>query len=92
VGDVFEWHTEGVGGRAQAVRRGARPLQNVAGEAEQPAAPLGRDHLVGREAELVQIVDQAGSSARIGDSCGFQRIEIGHLHSFVPGQRDRWRS
>ncbi len=57
-------------------------MQDITGEPEQPAAPFGFDHLVDREAELVQILDQVGPLAGVGDSGGLQRLEvqgIGHL-------------
>ena len=64
--------------RSRKLRSGGRTLQNVARQAEQPAAALGLDHLLGGEAEAVQVLDQAGPFARVGDSRGFQRIEIDH--------------
>ena len=78
VGELLDGHAERVGGLAQGVDRPARPLQGIAGEPEQPAAALGLHHLLGGEAEAVQVFDQRGSLARIGDSGGLQRIEIDH--------------
>ena len=86
--DVVERRAEHIGGHPQAVDRAARPLQGVTGEAEQPALTLGLDHLVDREAELVEVVDQAGSFARVGDSCSFQCIEIDH-HPSLPAPTPR---
>ena len=76
--DVLEGHAEFVGSGAQTVDRGARPLQNITGKAEQAAPALGLHHLLGSEAKAVQVLDQRGSLARIGDSGGLQRIEIDH--------------
>lgn len=42
-------------------------------------AVSGLDHLVRGEPEVVQIFDQASSLACVGDSSGFQRIEVNHL-------------
>ena len=39
---------------------------------------LGLDHVVGREAETVQVFDETGAVPGVGDSRGFQRIEIDH--------------
>ena len=78
VGELLDGHAELLGGLAQGVDRPARPLQNIAREAEQPAAALGLHHLLGGEAEAVQVFDQRGSLARVGDSGGLQRIEIDH--------------
>jgi len=57
-------------------------LQDITGEPEQPAAPFGLDHLVDGEAKSVQVLDQVGPVARIGDSGSLKRVEvegIGHL-------------
>jgi hypothetical protein len=60
------------------VDRPARPLQNVAGQPEQPTLQLGLHHLFGREVEAGEVFDQGGSLARVDDSGGLQRIEVDH--------------
>jgi hypothetical protein len=74
--------SKGRASASAAVRRlyaGApRPSQRVASQAEQPAATFGLHHLLGGEAEAVQVFDQRGTLARVGDSGGLQRIEIEH--------------
>ncbi len=76
--ELLAGHAELPGGLAEGVHRPARPLQDIAGKAEQAAATLGLHHLLGGEAQAVQVLDQSGSLARIGDSGRFQRIEIDH--------------
>ncbi len=76
--ELVDGHTQVGGGLAQGVRRPARPLQGIAREPEQPAATLGLHHVLGGEAEAVQVFDQRGTLARIGDSGGLKRIEIDH--------------
>jgi hypothetical protein len=83
--DLLDRHTECLGRGAQAVGRAARPQEDVAGEAEQAPAALGVDHVLGGEPEAVQVFDQAGPPARVGDPCGFQGVEIDHLHKCVRG-------
>ena len=85
VRDIIDRHADCPGGRFQAVGRAARPLQNVTGEAEQPAAELGLDHVLGREPETVEVFDEFGAFARVGDARGFQRVEIDHPHKCVSG-------
>jgi hypothetical protein len=70
--------TERFGGSVQGVHRAARSLQSVSSQAEQASVALCLDHVVCGEAEAVQVLDQAGTLAGIGDSCGFQRLEIDH--------------
>ena len=76
--EFVEGHAERLGGGAQGVNRAARPLQSVTCQAEQAAAALGFDHLLGGEPESVQVLDQVRSFPRIGDACGFERVEIDH--------------
>ena len=71
-------HCKPVGGLAEGVDRPARSLQGIAGQPEQAAATLGLDHLVCGEAEAVEVFDQRGAFSGIGDSGGFERIEIDH--------------
>jgi aminomethyltransferase len=61
--------------------RTARALQRIAGKAKEAAGAFGLDHLLGREAELVQVFDQACAFACVGDPRGFQRVEVDHLQS-----------
>ena len=80
--DLVGRYPEFLGRGLQRVDRRPRPGQNITGEAEQPAALLGLDHLLGSEAQIVQVLDQVGPLARIGDPGRLQRIEvqvIGHL-------------
>ncbi|BBX61987.1 hypothetical protein MSAS_11610 [Mycobacterium saskatchewanense] len=67
---------EPLGRGLQRVDRGARPLQHVTGQAEEPAAAFGLDHLGDREPEPGQALDQVGALARIGDPGGRQRREV----------------
>ena len=83
VREIIDRHADCPGGRVQAVGRAARPLQNVTGEAEQPAAELGLEHVLGREPETVEVFDEFGAFARVGDARGFQRVEIDHPHKCV---------
>ena len=80
--DVLQRHTDRICGGPQGVDRGPGPQQHVTGKAEQAAAPLGFDHVVGRETESRQVLDQAGPLACMGDPCCLKRLEIqgiGHL-------------
>ena len=67
-----------VGGLAEGVDRLAGPLQSVAREPEEPSAALGLHHFLGGEAEAVQVFDQRGALARVGDSGRLKGIEIDH--------------
>ena len=53
-------------------------LQNIACQAEQAATAFGLNHVLGGEAEAVQVFDQRGALARVGNSGGLKRIEIDH--------------
>ena len=64
--DVLGRYPEFGGRGLQRVDRAPRPRQHIAGQAEQPAAEFGFDHLVDREAEVVQVLDQVGPFARVG--------------------------
>ena len=78
VGEFLDGHTEPVGGLSKGVDRSARPLKDVACEAEQAATAFGLHHVLGGEPEAVQVLDQRGPLARVGDPCGLERIEIDH--------------
>jgi hypothetical protein len=78
VGELLDGHTESVGGLSKRVDRSTRPLKDVACEAEQAAAAFGLHHVLGGEAEAVQVLDQCGPLARVGDPGGLERIEIDH--------------
>ena len=79
--DVLHRHTDRIRGGAQGVDLGAGPQQDVTGQSEQAAAPLGLGHLVHGETEARQVLDQTGPRARISDSCCLhaRRIQIDHL-------------
>ena len=66
--DLLGCHAELFGRGRQGVDRASRPLQDVTGEPEQSAALFGFHHLLDREAEVAQILDQIGALARIGSS------------------------
>ena len=53
-------------------------VSGIACQAEQAAAAFGLNHLLGGEAEAVQVFDQRGALARVGNSGGLKRIEIDH--------------
>jgi hypothetical protein len=74
--EVLDWHTKSVGGRPRAVLRGTSLPQRGAGKSEQAPVPLGFDHVVGAEAEAVQVFNQTGPLARVGDPKRFKRIKI----------------
>lgn len=74
-----------LGGGVQTVHRRTRQLQHITGQPEQATATLGRDHLLGGEAQARQILDQRGTAVRIGDPGGLQRVEIHHRASVTPG-------
>ena len=47
-------------------------------DAERRGRLFGLHHVLGREAETVEVFDQTGAVPGVGDSRGFKRIEIDH--------------
>ena len=82
---VVQRQSECLGSGSQAVGRSPSPPDGVAGKPKQSAATLRLDHLFDGEPETVQVVDQVRSLSRVGESGGFQRVQVDH-------QRDRCRS